>query len=707
MVAGATPLPPRFALGNWWSRYWAYSADELLELMARFKGERIPLSVCIVDMDWHITAAGNESSGWTGYTWNRDLFPDPASFLEKLHGLGLKTALNLHPAEGIHPHEAQYAQFARAIGVDPEIQAPIPFDIANPEFVRVYFELLHHPQEAAGVDFWWLDWQQGTQSQMQGLDPLWWLNHLHYYDLGRDGQKRPFIFSRWSGLGNHRYPIGFSGDTVVSWDSLAFQPYFTSTAANVGFGWWSHDIGGHMGGVEDPELYTRWVQFGVFSPILRLHSTNNPYHERRPWAYDAETLRVTRAAMQLRHALVPYLYSMAWRFNQLAQPLVRPMYHSYPDHEEAYLCPAQYTFGSELIAAPYTSPRETSTRLSRQVVWLPPGEWFDFFNGSYFDGDAWHALYGGLDEIPVFSKAGAIVPLAQPTGEFGTPLPEAFEIHLFPGANNTFELYEDDDRRKGCITPMTLAWTDQRMLFELGPVAGEIGHLPPNREFTFHLHNVARGELRIVGNHQQAVPVGRYDDSFHKWVVGPLQITPAEKLRIDLNTRSAPLMLKPDHRVPMAEQLLKYCRLDSYLKVKLQERLESIAEQPGALGDLALLLEKPLLKALLEILGGTGIHTYRHPADNQPRILCWNNRGHPSATFLLAGLTRWGEDLVSKSGVVPRFAAVVPVEKGVKFIQSSLEDSQKYEVAHLPVEAWRMAVDYYSMLRLNYNSETQ
>jgi len=166
-------------------------------------------------------------------------------------------------------------------------------------------------------------------------------------------------------------------------------------------------------------------------------------------------------------------------------------------------------------------------------------------------------------------------------------------------------------------------------------------------------------------------------------------------------------MLKPDHRVPMAEQLLKYCRLDSYLKVKLQERLESIAEQPGALGDLALLLEKPLLKALLEILSGTGIHTYRHPADNQPRILCWNNRGHPSATFQLAGLTRWGEDLVSKSGVVPKFAAVVPVEKGVKFIQSSLEDSQKYEVAHLPVEAWRMAVDYYSMLRLNYNSETQ
>ncbi|MCK4727190.1 MAG: hypothetical protein KAT29_15360, partial [Anaerolineales bacterium] len=348
-----------------------------------------------------------------------------------------------------------------------------------------------------------------------------------------------------------------------------------------------------------------------------------------------------------------------------------------------------------------------STRLSRQVVWLPPGEWFDFFNGSYFDGDAWHALYGGLDEIPVFAKAGAIVPLAQATGEFGTPLPEAFEVHLFPGANNTFELYEDDDQHKGCITPMRLAWTDHSMLFELGPATGEIGHLPPDREFTFHLHNVAKGELRIIGDKQRQVPVEQYDDSSQKWVVGPLQIAPAEKLRIELNTQSGPLMLKPDHRVPMAEQLLKYCRLDSYLKVKLQARLESIAGQPGSLGDLALLLEEPLLKALLEILGGAGIHTYRHPADNQPRILCWNNSGHPSATFHLAGLTRWGEDLVSKSGVVPRFAAVVPVEKGVKFIQGKLEDSQKIDEVHLPVEAWRMAVDYYSMLRVNYNSETQ
>ena len=123
--------------------------------------------------------------------------------------------MNLHPADGIHPHEEQYPEMARRMGVDPESKKPVEFDIANPEFANAYFDVLHHPQEEQGVDFWWMDWQQGSRSKVQGLDPLWWLNHLHFYDLGRGGKKRSFIFSRWGGLGNHRYPIGFSGDSVT------------------------------------------------------------------------------------------------------------------------------------------------------------------------------------------------------------------------------------------------------------------------------------------------------------------------------------------------------------------------------------------------------------------------------------------------------------------------------------------------------------
>jgi alpha-glucosidase (family GH31 glycosyl hydrolase) len=123
-VAGAAPMVPRWALGNWWSRYWAYTDEELLGLMDEFRAHDVPLSVCIVDMDWHITETGNACSGWTGYTWNRQLFPDPPAFINELHRRGLKTALNLHPAEGLHPHEAQYRQWLNTWALIHRIKRP-------------------------------------------------------------------------------------------------------------------------------------------------------------------------------------------------------------------------------------------------------------------------------------------------------------------------------------------------------------------------------------------------------------------------------------------------------------------------------------------------------------------------------------------------------------------------------------------------------
>ncbi len=195
----------------------------------------------------------------------------------------------MHPAEGVHAHEERYAAIARRMGVDPDSELPIDFDPTDPAFLEAYLEELHHPREAEGVDFWWLDWQQGGVTRMPGLDPLWLLNHFHFLDAGRprpDGTaRRPLTFSRYAGVGSHRYPIGFSGDTVITWASLDFQPYFTATASNVGYGWWSHDVGGHFFGYKDDELAVRWTQFGVFSPITRLHSSDGPFNTREPWRY--------------------------------------------------------------------------------------------------------------------------------------------------------------------------------------------------------------------------------------------------------------------------------------------------------------------------------------------------------------------------------------------------------------------------------------
>lgn len=193
--------------------------------MNRFAEEKIPFSVSVIDIDWHLRKIDPKyGNGWTGYTWNRKLFPDPPAFLEELHKRGMKVTLNVHPAEGVRAYEEMYTEMAQALDQDPQTEEPVVFDISNRTFMEAYFQYLHHPQEQDGVDFWWIDWQQGSISKIPGLDPLWMLNHFHYLDSGKNS-RRPLTFSRYAGIGSHRYPIGFSGDTVISWKSLAFQPY--------------------------------------------------------------------------------------------------------------------------------------------------------------------------------------------------------------------------------------------------------------------------------------------------------------------------------------------------------------------------------------------------------------------------------------------------------------------------------------------------
>lgn len=354
-LTGPTPLLPRFAMGNWWSRYYRYTQDGYLALMDRFKREGIPFTTSVIDMDWHRVddVDPKYGSGWTGYSWNRELFPDPPAFLADLHRRGLRTTLNVHPRDGVRAFEDAYPEVAKRVGIDPATEENVEFDLTNPDFVDAYFDM-HHRMEAEGVDFWWLDWQQGGVTRQKGLDPLWMLNHMHYLDSGRGGNW-PLTFSRYAGPGSHRYPVGFSGDTIVTWESLAFQPQFTATASNIGYGWWSHDIGGHMFGYRNEELEARWYQLGAFSPINRLHSSNSPFSGKEPWNFNRDVSAAMVDALRLRHAMMPYLYTMNYRAAEAGRPLVEPMYWQNPDTPDAYEVPDEFRFGTELVVAPIVS----------------------------------------------------------------------------------------------------------------------------------------------------------------------------------------------------------------------------------------------------------------------------------------------------------------------------------------------------------------
>ena len=431
-MSGKPPLLPKYSLGIWWSRYFAYKSEEMLEIVQSFKDHEVPLSVYVIDMDWHIVNnTGNKSNGWTGYTFNKELIPNPEELLNKLHNENLAITLNLHPADGVWPHEDQYSKMVEEMNIKDLSQ--IPFNIENEKFMNCYFKYLHHPLENLGVDFWWIDWQQGTGVN---IDPLIGLNHLHFLDNSKDLKKRPLILSRWCGLGGQRYPIGFSGDTTVEWKSLQFQPYFTSTSSNVGFGFWSHDIGGHYSGIESGELLTRWIQFGTLSPILRLHSNCNPFHERLPWNYDKETEFNSINALKLRNSLIPFLYSVFYLYSfKLINPF-RPMYYLYPDNENSYRCPWQYFIGNDLIACPIITPIDFETGFSESIVWLPPNHiWYDFQTGREYQ-PGWHSIHGSLSTIPIFLKGGSILPLIENNNLI---------FNIFLNGSTTFQFYQDDN----------------------------------------------------------------------------------------------------------------------------------------------------------------------------------------------------------------------------------------------------------------------
>ncbi|QMS85466.1 TIM-barrel domain-containing protein [Candidatus Xianfuyuplasma coldseepsis] len=463
LVSGKTPLIPKYVFGNWWSRYWNYTDETYKAVINNFQQRNIPLSVAIIDMDWHITNVPQElRGGWTGYTWNKDLFPNPQAFMDWLHEKGLKISMNLHPADGIRPFDDCYEAVCKRMGIDPKDKQIIDFDLTNPLFIEAYFKDIHHVFEDQGVDFWWIDWQQGTQSKMKNLDPLFALNHYHFIDGLNRGKDHYFIFSRWSKLGSHRYPIGFSGDTFTTWESLDFQPYFTATASNVGYGWWSHDIGGHQGGTHDEELYTRWVQLGVFSPVMRLHSTKSYYSRREPWRYNQEVETTVKHFMQLRHQMIPYLHTFNHLHADGELPLIRPLYYQWPNEKKAYKYTNQYFFGTELMVRPFTSKTIKKLRMAKEQVWFKDGGWFHFFSGEYITNPGTYTFYGCMRDINVFAKEGAIIPFASNHENGLDDLPASLDIHLFPGNNNVFTLIEDQD---GVVykTSFTLTCTETSM----------------------------------------------------------------------------------------------------------------------------------------------------------------------------------------------------------------------------------------------------
>ncbi len=498
-LTGHPGLIPRYALGNWWSKNDDYNDGSLKLLMDNFENNNIPLSVLLLDKDWHVRTYDKTNHLKTGFTFNKELFKAPREMISYLHSKNISVGLNLNPEEGFYNIDDGYQQAVKYLQTDSN--GVIPYNVLDPKWIDVYLKVYIHPLDNLGVDFYWID-------RPHAFDD-YYLKYYQYNDITRDNKRRPMIFGYYNGLAQHRYPVLYPGKSLVSWDSLKQIPRFNADAANLGISWWGHDIGGYYKGMEDNELYTRYVQLGTFSPILKFGADCGKYYKREPWRWNLKTLNIVKDYLQLRHRLIPYLYSEAYRYSQHGVPLIKPLYYKVPEMYDDVLYNSEYYFGSQLFVSPITKSKDYVMDRVAHRFYLPAGIWYDFFTGKKFLGDSKYISFYKDQQYPVFAKAGSIIPMGSNDDINDTSSPKNMEIHFFPGVSNEYLLYEDDGvsdmYKKGyyLLSKIVYDYNPDEYKVTIKALEGKSGIIPEYRNYKIVFRNTKKAEVAVYEGNEK------------------------------------------------------------------------------------------------------------------------------------------------------------------------------------------------------------
>ncbi len=480
-LTGMPPMIPRYALGNWWSKNDYLNSNDVVKTIERFKKEEIPLSIFMFDKSYKKIN--------TNFTFDDKRIPNVRALTDYIHKNNIVCGLNIEPQYGILKEDELYPEVCKYLN---SINDRIPFNVYDSKFIDVYLKIIIHTLENKGIDFFWIDYLP----QRQNINELFILNHYHTKDKERMAKIRALILSRNALIAGHRYPVCYSGRTISSFETLKNLPFINSAASNIGISFWSHDISGFHKGIEDSELYLRSVQLGVFSPILRFSSDRGKYYKKEPWKHDFKTLEITKNYLTLRHQLIPYIYSEAYKYHKSGSPLVQPIYYLIPEMYDDDKIKNQYFFGSELLVSPILRKKDALANRVVQRFFLPDGIWFDFTTGKKFTGNKEYIAFYKDEDYPVFAKAGSIIPLGINDNINSTASPNTLEIQIFPGQNNTYYLYEDDGITTNYIngfylvTSIDYKYTPDNYLVVIKPYDGRIGVVNKYRNYLIRFRNV-------------------------------------------------------------------------------------------------------------------------------------------------------------------------------------------------------------------------
>ncbi|MEU1495642.1 TIM-barrel domain-containing protein [Streptomyces sp. NPDC005776] len=542
-LTGPPALLPTWAYGVWYSEYIdRTAADYRDKILPAFRAEGVPLDVLVTDTDFK---AGDT---WRGWEIDPAKFPDPKGFFDWSQAQGLHNTLNVHPS--IRASDPQFAQ-AQSTAKGKLVKGGCGddcyvFDFGDPDQLKAYMDL-HRTMDEQGNDFWWLDWCcDSSQSSLNGVTPDAWINQ-QYADASAKAIGRGFVLSRAYGSlqaggysGQQALPTGpwadkrttihFTGDTSSTWGTLRLEVGYTpGESAATGMAAITHDIGGHndttgIPGSEEAthklpdDLYARWVQFGTFQPVDRLHSNHG---DRLPWQYGPSARKSADAFLNLRENLVPYTYTLAEEANRTGVPIVRPTYLEYPEEPQAYAAAdSEYFYGSDVLVAPVTTPGETATT----SVWFPPGQWTDYFTGKTYAGGTTRDVTTTLDTMPVFIRSGGILPTRthDVTDNDRNPLTDV-TLSIAAGDSGSYRMYEDDgtttQKNRSATTTVTYQEKGAQRTVSIGGAKGSFKGQVKNRRWTLALLGTTHAPTAVTARGVRLSP-----DAYH-WDAGTGALT--------------------------------------------------------------------------------------------------------------------------------------------------------------------------------------
>lgn len=591
-LTGKPALIPRYALGIWWNRNITYNDLELKKLVDQFENKEIPLSILLLDKDWHLRTYDQNKHLMTGFTWNKELFSSPVDMIQYLHSKGIRLGLNVSPMEGFYSIDEYYEQAKNYLGVNEN--GVIPFNVFEPKVVDVYLKLFIHPLDSIGVDFFWIDY-----FDKRHLEELQLLKHYQFFDMTRNYKKRPMVLAQNSLIAPHRYPVLYSGKTIVGWDTLKKIPLHNAAATNMGVSFWSHDIGGYFKGIEDNELYIRYVQLGVFSPIMKFGAEAGKYYKREPWRWSIKTYTITKNYLQLRHRLIPYLYTEAYKYHQFGIPLIKPIYYDYPEMIDDPLYRDEYYFGSAFFVSPITKKKDYVMNRVVHKFFMPDGIWYDFVTGKKFPGGRSYTTFFKDQDYPVFVRAGSIIPLGNPENLNDTTPPKNLEVQIFPGKSNVYKMYEDDGvsdlYRKGfyLLSSIEYNYMPNNYTVIVRALEGKSGIIPETRNYRFRFRNTKQSKDVIVYFNETKLGYESYVDGTD-FIVEVKNVKTIGQLTVNCKGKDIEI-----DAVRLINEDIEDIISDLQIETDLKEKVDSILFNP----------ELPVKKKRIEIrkLGNKGV----------------------------------------------------------------------------------------------------